>query len=151
LIFLGNFKIGDLTPFSKYSQELIQMSSKSIKIPGPDHPITITRTKGRVTVVVNGRRIADTREALTLKEASYPAVQYIPRKDIDQTQLHRTSHQTYCPYKGECAYYSIPSGGERSVNAVWTYEAPYASVSSIREYLAFYPDRVDSIEIGVEN
>jgi uncharacterized protein (DUF427 family) len=151
LIFLGNFKIGDLTPFSKYSQELIQMNSKSIKIPGPDHPITITPTKGRVTVVVNGRRIADTREALTLKEASYPAVQYIPRKDIDQTQLHRTSHQTYCPYKGECAYYSIPSGGERSVNAVWTYEAPYASVSSIREYLAFYPDRVESIEIGVEN
>lgn len=151
MIFLGNFKIGDLTPFSKYSQELIQMNSKSIKIPGPDHPITITPTKGRVTVVVNGRRIADTREALTLKEASYPAVQYIPRKDIDQTQLHRTSHQTYCPYKGECAYYSIPSGGERSVNAVWTYEAPYASVSSIREYLAFYPDRVDSIEIGVEN
>jgi uncharacterized protein (DUF427 family) len=151
LIFLGNSKIGDLTPFSKYSQELIQMNSKSIKIPGPDHPITITPTKGRVTVVVNGRRIADTREALTLKEASYPAAQYIPRKDIDQTQLHRTSHQTYCPYKGECAYYSIPSGGERSVNAVWTYEAPYASVSSIREYLAFYPDRVESIEIGVEN
>jgi uncharacterized protein (DUF427 family) len=151
LIFSGNFKIGDLTPFSKYFQELKAMNSKPIKVPGPDHPITITPTKGRVTVVLNGRRIADTREALTLKEASYPAVQYIPRKDIDQTQLHRTSHQTYCPYKGECAYYSIPSGGERSVNAVWTYEAPYASVSIIQEYLAFYPDRVDSIEIGVEN
>jgi uncharacterized protein (DUF427 family) len=151
LIFSGNFKIGDPTPFSKYFQELKAMNSKPIKIPGPDHPITITPTKGRVTVVVNGRRIADTREALTLKEASYPAVQYIPRKDIDQTQLQRTSRQTYCPYKGECAYYSIPSGGERSVNAVWTYEAPYASVSMIREYLAFYPDRVDSIEIGVEN
>jgi uncharacterized protein (DUF427 family) len=151
LISLGNFKTSDLTPFSKYFQELKAMNSKPIKVPGPDHPITITPTKGRVTVVLNGRRIADTREALTLKEASYPAVQYIPRKDIDQTQLHRTSHQTYCPYKGECAYYSIPSGGERSVNAVWTYEAPYASVSIIQEYLAFYPDRVDSIEIGVEN
>jgi uncharacterized protein (DUF427 family) len=127
------------------------MNSKPIKIPGPDHPITITPTKGRVTVVVNGRRIADTREALTLKEASYPAVQYIPRKDVDQTQLQRTLHRTYCPYKGECAYYSIPSGGESSVNAVWTYEAPYASVSVIQEHLAFYPDRVDSIEIGVEN
>jgi len=127
------------------------MNSKPIKIPGPDHPITITPTKGRVTVVVNGRRIADTREALTLKEASYPAVQYIPRKDVDQTQLQRTLHQTYCPYKGECAYYSIPSGGERSVDAVWTYEAPYASVFIIQEHLAFYPDRVDSIEIGVEN
>jgi uncharacterized protein (DUF427 family) len=151
LIFSGNSKIGDLTPFSKFSQELTQMSSKPIKIPGPDHPISITPTKGRVTVVVNGKRIADTREALTLKEAAYPAVQYIPRKDIDQAQLQRTSHHTYCPYKGECAYYSIPSGGERSVNAVWTYEAPYASVSAIREYFAFYPDRVDAIEVGVED
>jgi uncharacterized protein (DUF427 family) len=150
LIFLRNFKIADLTPFSKYSQELIEMSSKQIKIPGPDHPISITPTKGRVTVVVNGKRVADTREALTLKEAAYPAVQYIPRKDIDQTLLQRTSHQTYCPYKGDCAYYSIPSGGERSVNAVWTYEAPFASVAAIREYLAFYPDRVDAIEVGVE-
>jgi uncharacterized protein (DUF427 family) len=127
------------------------MSSKPIRIPGPDHPISITPTKGRVTVVVNGKRVADTREALTLQEAAYPAVQYIPRRDIDQTQLVRTSHHTYCPYKGECAYYSIPSGGERSVNAVWTYEAPYASVASIKEYLAFYPDRVDAIELGVED
>jgi len=127
------------------------MNSKHIKIPGPDHPITITRTKGRVTVTVNGNRVADTHEALTLKEAAYPAVQYIPRKDVDMMQLQRTSHQTYCPYKGECAYYSIPAGGERSVNAVWTYEAPYGAVTAIRESLAFYPDRVDVIEVGVED
>jgi uncharacterized protein (DUF427 family) len=151
MIFLRNFKTSDLTPFSKYFQVLIEMSSKPIKIPGPDHPISITPTRGRVTVVVSGKRIADTREALTLKEAAYPAVQYIPRKDVDQMQLQRTSHHTYCPYKGECAYYSIPSGGERSVNAVWTYEAPYASVSTIQEYLAFYPDRVDAIEVRVED
>jgi len=127
------------------------MNIKPIKMPGPDHPITITPTTGRVTVVANGKRIADTREALTLKEAGYPGVQYIPRKDVDQTQLQRTSHQTYCPYKGDCAYYSIPSGGERSVNAAWTYESPYSAVSTIREYLAFYPDRVDTIEVSVED
>ena len=126
------------------------MNSKPVKIPGPDHPITITPTSGRVTVTLGGKRIADTREALSLKEAAYPVVQYIPRKDVDMAQLQRTSHQTYCPYKGECAYYSIAAGGERSVNAVWTYEAPYAAVSDIREYLAFYPDRVDAIEIGAE-
>ena len=126
------------------------MNSKPIKIPGPDHPMTITPTKGRVTAAVNGKRIADTREALTLKEAAYPPVQYIPRKDVDMTQLQRTAHQTYCPYKGECAYYSIPAGGERSINAVWSYEAPYVAVSPIREYLAFYPDRVDAIEIDSE-
>ena len=124
------------------------MDSKPIKIPGPDHPIAITPARERVTVTVAGLPIADTREALTLKEAAYPPVHYIPRKDVDMRQLRRTSHQTYCPYKGECAYYSIPAGGERSVNAVWTYDAPYAAVSEIREYLAFYPDRVDAIQIA---
>jgi uncharacterized protein (DUF427 family) len=123
------------------------MNSKPIRIPGADHPITITPARQRITVTVAGRRIADTHEALTLKEAAYPPVHYIPRKDVDMTQLQRTSHETYCPYKGECAYYSIPVGGERSVNAVWTYEAPYAAVSEIREHLAFYPDRVDNIQI----
>jgi len=127
------------------------MNSKPVKIPGPDHPISLTPTKGRVTVIVNGKRIADTGEALTLKEAAYPPVQYIPHKDVDVTQLQRTAHQTYCPYKGECAYYSIPAGGERSVNAVWSYEAPYDAVSAIRGYLAFYPHRVDAIEVGVED
>jgi uncharacterized protein (DUF427 family) len=123
------------------------MNSKPIKIPGPDHPMTITPTKGRVTAAVKGKRIADTRGALTLKEAAYPPVQYIPRKDVDMTQLQRTAHRTYCPYKGECTYYSIPAGGERSANAVWSYEAPHAAASAIREYLAFYPERVDAIEI----
>ena len=124
------------------------MNSKAIRIPGPDHPITITPTKGRVTVTVNGQRIADTREALTLQEAAYPPVLYVPRKDVDMEQLQRTSRQTYCPYKGESSYYSIPAGGERSVNAVWTYETPYAAVAEIREHLAFYADRVDAIEVG---
>ena len=128
----------------------MEPKAKIVKVPGPDHPITITPTKGRVTITVNGERVADTRKALTLKEAAYPAVQYIPRRDVDMRQLQRTSHQTHCPYKGECAYYSIPAGGERSVNAVWTYEAPHAAVSAIREYLAFYPDRVDAIEVGVD-
>jgi uncharacterized protein (DUF427 family) len=149
--FLRELQAGRSEAFRQIFAGVKAMNTKPIKIPGPDHPITITPTRGRVTVVVKGKRIADSREALTLQEASYPAVQYIPRKDVDQALLQRTSHQTYCPYKGECAYYSIPSGGERSVNAVWTYEAPYAAVSSIREYLAFYPDRVDAIEVGSED
>jgi uncharacterized protein (DUF427 family) len=124
------------------------VNSKPIKIPGSDHPITITPARERITITVAGRHIVDTREALTLKEAAYPPVYYIPRKDVDMTQLQRASHQTYCPYKGECAYYSIPAGGERSINAVWTYEAPYSAVSEIQEYLAFYPDRVEAIQIA---
>jgi uncharacterized protein (DUF427 family) len=127
------------------------MSSKPMKIPGPDHPITITPAPERITVTVAGRRIADTRDALTLQEAAYPAVHYIPRKDVDMSQLERTSHQTYCPYKGDCSYYSIPAGAQRSLNAVWTYEAPYPAVSQIREYLAFYPDRVDTIQVAAQD
>ncbi|MBB1634577.1 DUF427 domain-containing protein [Cupriavidus sp. UME77] len=122
------------------------MTSKPIKIPGPDHPIVIEANPARVVVTLGGAVVADTRSALTLREASYPAVQYIPRKDVDMSLLARTDHATYCPYKGDCAYYSIPAGGERSVNAAWTYEAPYAAVEAIKDHVAFYPSRVDAIE-----
>jgi uncharacterized protein (DUF427 family) len=122
------------------------MVPKPMKIPGPDHPITVERNPARVVVSVGGRVIADSRDVLTVREATLPAVQYIPRKDVDMSQLQRTTHTTHCPYKGECAYYSIAAGADRSVNAVWTYEAPYAAVASIKDHLAFYPSRVDSIE-----
>ena len=121
------------------------MTSKPIRVPGPDHPITIEMNPSRVVVSVGGRTVADTREALTLREAGYPPVQYIPRNDVDMSLLERTAHATYCPYKGDCAYYSIPLGGERSVNAVWTYESPYDAVAGIKDHVAFYPHRVDAI------
>ena len=122
-----------------------EAKTKTIKVPGPDHPITIERNAHRIVVTVAGRVVADTRDALTLREASYPAVQYVPRKDVDMALLERTDHITYCPYKGDCAYYSIPAGGGRSINAVWTYEEPYAAVAAIKDHVAFYPDRVDEI------
>jgi len=124
-----------------------QLAAKPIKLPGPDHPISIEHNSSRVIVSVAGRVIADTREALTLYEAHYPAVQYIPRKDVDMTLLTRTERSTYCPYKGDASYFSIPAGGERSVDAVWSYETPYTAVVGIKDHLAFYPDRVDGIEI----
>jgi uncharacterized protein (DUF427 family) len=121
-------------------------TARPIKVPGPDHPIKIERNPNRVVVSVAGRVIAHTRDALTLREAAYPAIHYIPRQDVDMALLQRTDHATYCPYKGDCAYFSIPLGGERSTNAVWTYEAPFAPVVLIKDHLAFYPDRVDAIE-----
>ncbi|HEY4252489.1 MAG TPA: DUF427 domain-containing protein [Roseomonas sp.] len=121
------------------------MSTKPIKIPGPDHPITIEPSATRVVVTVAGQVIADSTEALTLREAAYPPVQYIPRKDVRMALLQPTDHGSYCPYKGEATYYSIPAGGDRSVNAVWTYENPYAAVAAIKDHVAFYPDRVDAI------
>lgn len=126
------------------------MAEKPILTPGPEHPITIEPARAHVVVKVAGRVVADTREALALREASYPPVFYVPRKDADLSLLVRTERQTYCPYKGDAAYFSIPAGGERSVNAVWTYEAPYPAVAEIREHLAFYPDRVDAIEVTTE-
>jgi uncharacterized protein (DUF427 family) len=121
------------------------MTDKPIKIPGPDHPISIEANASRVTVTVGGKIIADTSAALTLREASYPPVQYIPRRDVDMTALVPSGHTTYCPYKGDASYFSIPAGEDRSINAVWTYETPFEAMKQIREYLAFYPDRVDQI------
>jgi uncharacterized protein (DUF427 family) len=121
-------------------------STKPIKIPGAQHPITIEPNPARVVVSVAGRVVADSRNALTLREASLRPVQYIPRRDVDMALLQRTDHATYCPYKGDCAYYSIPAGGQKSVNAVWTYEAPYEAVAAIKDHVAFYPERVDAIE-----
>ena len=121
------------------------MTEKRVLQPGPDHPITVTPNPGRIVVKVAGQVVADTTRALTLKEASYPAVQYIPRADVDMALLQRTDHASHCPYKGDASYFSIPAGGDRSVNAVWSYEHPYPPVDAIREHVAFYPDRVDSI------
>ena len=122
------------------------MTAKPIKTPGPDHPISIERNPSRVVVTLAGRVIADTIHALTLREAGYRPVHYLPREDVDMAAIERTQHSTYCPYKGVASYYSICAGGARSVNAIWTYEEPYEPVAAIRDHLAFYPDRVDSID-----
>ena len=122
------------------------MPDRAVKIPGPDHPITIEPNTHRVVVRLGNKVIADTAHALTLHEAHYPAVQYVPRRDVNMSLLERTEHSTYCSFKGDAAYFSIPSGGERSVNAIWTYEAPFDAVARIKDHLAFYPDRIDAIE-----
>jgi len=116
-----------------------------MKIPGPVHPISIEANPSRVVVKVRGQVIADTSDALTLYEAFHPAVQYIPRRDVNMAALTRSEHTTYCPYKGDASYYSIPAGGDRSLNAVWTYETPFEAMMQIKDYVAFYPDRVDEI------
>ena len=121
------------------------MSDRQIKDSGARPPDRDPIQPSRVVVTVGGKVIADTAEALTLSEAGYAAVQYIPRRDVDMTALARSDHTTYCPYKGEASYFSIPIGGERSTNAVWTYETPFPAMAAIKDYVAFYPDRVDEI------
>jgi uncharacterized protein (DUF427 family) len=122
------------------------MNGKPIKIPGPDHPITVTPQGGHVTVRAGGQVIADTGRALSLKEASYPQVFYIPREDANMDLLSRIDHNTYCPYKGDASYFTVTAGGLVRENAVWSYENPFPAVAEIREHLAFYPNKVDAIE-----
>jgi uncharacterized protein (DUF427 family) len=113
-----------------------------MKVPGPDHPIAVTLNPRRVRVSAGGTLIADTVRALTLKEASYPAVQYIPRADARMDLLARTARSTHCPYKGDASYFSVTAEGKAVENAVWSYETPFPAMEQIAGYLAFYPDKV---------
>jgi len=117
-----------------------------MKLPGPDHPITITSNDARVRVIFAGQVIADTTRALTLAEAGYKPVHYIPRTDVNMSLLKPTAHASHCPYKGDANYFSIEVAGRNSENAVWSYEQPFPAMAEIAGYLAFYPNRVDKIE-----
>ena len=113
----------------------------------PDHHITTQPAGLRVRVTFKGEVIADTREAIQMEEAmegstAAPVVYYIPRQDVRMQRLARTSHSTYCPFKGHASYFSLIDGPE---NAVWSYEQPYDEMMVIKDRLAFYPDKVDSI------
>jgi uncharacterized protein (DUF427 family) len=119
-----------------------QKKADPMKLPGPDHPIAITPNPKRVRVTAGGVVIADTTHALTLKEASYPAVQYVPREDANMALLSRTERTTHCPYKGDASYYSVTAGGKVLENSIWTYETPFPAMVEISGHLAFYPDRV---------
>jgi len=111
--------------------------------PTPEHPITITAQPGRVVVRAGDVTIADTEQALSLAESNYPPVLYIPLADVDPVQLERSEHATYCPYKGDAGYYSLPALGSLGENAVWEYAEPYPAVAEIKDTVAFYADRVE--------
>ena len=118
----------------------------------PDHRIATQPAGERVRVTFKGEVIADTREAIQMEEAMQgstvaPAVYYIPRKDVRMQRLARTSHSTYCPFKGHASYFSLVDGPE---NAVWSYEQPYDEMMAIKDRLAFYPDKVESIATSHE-
>jgi uncharacterized protein (DUF427 family) len=119
-----------------------------MKLPGPDHPITITANPKRVRVSAGGVVIAETTQALSLKEASYPAVQYVPRQDANMALLARTDRVTHCPYKGDASYFSIKADGKILENAIWSYETPFPAMAGISGHLAFYPDKVKIEEVA---
>ena len=117
-----------------------------MKIPGPDHPITIAPQPGRVRVMLAGVAVAESANALRMQEATYPAVFYIPRADIRAEAFVEATRTTHCPYKGDARYYDLVIDGTRRPDAVWSYEDPYPAVAAIKHHVAFYPDRVDAIE-----
>jgi uncharacterized protein (DUF427 family) len=120
--------------------------SRTVLIPDATHPITISPTGKRVTVRIGGAVIAETDNALSLAEASYPVAQYIPLADLDQSLLERTTTQTYCPYKGDASYYTVNTPeGSKETDVIWTYEHPYPSVAEIAGHVAFYPDRAEIV------
>jgi len=121
--------------------------SPDIKIPGPDHPITVTASADHVVVRSGEAMIADSHSTLVLREANYPPVRYIPIADVDRSQLAASDLSTYCPYKGDASYYSITPDAEGGIDAVWFYDDPYPAVAEIKDHVAFYPDRV---ELSVE-
>jgi uncharacterized protein (DUF427 family) len=124
--------------------------ARSVKIPDATHPITVRPTGAHVTVRVGGVTVAESDRALSLAEASYPVVQYIPIADVDQDLLQPTSAQTYCPYKGEASYYTVTTpDGQTETDLIWTYEHPYDAVAEIARHVAFYADRAD-ITVGEE-
>ena len=117
-----------------------------MKLPGPDHPITITANPKRVQVLFHDHLIAESDAALILQEANYPAVHYIPREDAEMAFLGHTDHSSHCPYKGDASYYTIARDGVVAENAVWSYEDPYPAMNLIKGYLAFYPNQVRFVE-----
>lgn len=122
------------------------MTTRPVLQPTDDHPITVTPTPGRVTVHVHGQLVADTAAALTLRESSYPPVQYIPIADVDPGVLRRRTDTTYCPYKGDASYYDVTTaGGTTAAGVIWTYAHPYPAVALIADHVAFYPDRADIV------
>ncbi len=113
-----------------------------MKLPGPDHPITISPVRERIVVRFHDAIVADTHDALELRESTYAPVLYIPKADIHPEHYQRTTHHTHCPYKGEASYFSLVADDAHAENAAWSYETPYPAMAEIREYVAFYPDRV---------
>jgi uncharacterized protein (DUF427 family) len=122
------------------------MSNPAGSAPGfqrrPDYRIATKPAGVRIQVKFKGDVIADSRDAVELKEGDYPIVYYVPRKDVRMDRLVRSSHRTYCPFKGTASYYSLKDGPQ---DAVWSYEQPYEEMDVIKDRLAFYPDKVDSI------
>lgn len=115
--------------------------------PAPDHPITLEPGKRRWRAEFNNHVIADSNNALILREADYRPVVYFPRADVAMEYMGRTEQHTHCPYKGDASYFTLTMDGEILKNVAWTYEHPFEAMEPIAGRIAFYPGDVGVYEV----
>ena len=108
----------------------------------PRYRVDIEPATRRWRASVDGATIADSIGAVLVFETDHDPVVYFPRGDVDMSLLERTEHHTFCPFKGDASYWSIRVGDRLLPNAVWTYEDVFEEVMPLKDYVAFYPDRV---------
>ncbi|MEQ8281364.1 MAG: DUF427 domain-containing protein [Parvibaculum sp.] len=109
----------------------------------PEHLLRVMPAGRRVRVRFGGETLADSGQALELFEGNYAPVFYLPRKDVKMDLLKPTESHTWCPFKGEASYWAVAAGGEEIHDAVWSYEDPFTEVAGIKDYVAFYPNKVE--------
>jgi len=117
----------------------------------PEHRVDLLPETRRVRVTFAGTVIADSTSAIRCEETGHGPVHYIPAKDMRLDLMQPTEHKTYCPFKGDCSYWTIAvdgaGGRKQSENAVWGYQAPYDEASGLAGHYAFYNTRVDAVEV----
>ena len=110
----------------------------------PGHKVEFEVSPKRIRATFDGRTIVDSTRALVVRESRHVPVYYFPRDDVAMEALTPTDHSTYCPFKGHASYLTVASGDRRAENAVWSYEDPYVEVAGLKDYVAFYWDRMDA-------
>lgn len=108
-----------------------------------DHSITIDLSDVHVRVFANDEMVAQSLHALRVLETGHDPVLYLPPEDVRMEIFQQTSHSTHCPYKGDASFWTITIGGGQIVNAAWSYEYPIEQAAQLKEYIAFYADKVD--------
>jgi uncharacterized protein (DUF427 family) len=104
----------------------------------------------RVTVEFAGRFVADSAGAVRVLETSHPPTVYVPPGDLDGDLLRAAGGASLCEWKGTAAYVDLVVGDAVSERAGWSYRSPVPAFAELKDFVAFYPSRVDRCTIGGE-
>jgi uncharacterized protein (DUF427 family) len=132
------------------------MSSQNRIEPGQEsvwdypRPPRLEDSDRHIQVIFNGVVVADTRRAKRVLETSHPPVYYIPPEDVRMEYLSATDRTTFCEWKGQAAYYSITVGEQATAQAAWFYPRPTSEFAPIKDYIAFYPSKMEACMVDGE-